>query len=134
MTTRADLLALADRCNKAMEADRELDFAIWHLVATTHDYGMKGAPFYTASLDAALTLVPEGWGYCVGDVHPPSEAYLDPGRPWAEIWLRGSRKLKLDDMTYDGFGRNGLNAATPALAVCAAALRARAHQLEEVVP
>lgn len=70
---------------------------------------------YTASLDAAMTLVPEGWGWTVGDKSP------EPSLAWCEIdhlpWRKGyawavERKLIVQ-------------AATPALALCAAALRVR---------
>ena len=87
---------------------------------------LKSAPHYTTSLDAALTLVPEGWGWSVGDIHPPSEAVPNSGKPWAEIWVRGPKRTpKLDGMWHSVEGRCGINAATPALALCIAALRAR---------
>lgn len=70
---------------------------------------------YTASLDAAMTLVPEGEG------HQPQLIYsgVNPNNPSRqrcryEIWQKGSTKPTRS------------NAATPALALCAAALRARA--------
>lgn len=69
------------------------------------------APRYTASLDAAMTLVPKGW--CI-------LAAWNPAHPRSYITL--------SDGPMDGQARTwgeGCGAATPALALCAAALRAR---------
>jgi len=121
MTDRATLLALADRCEQAAGPDRELDAEIaWML--TAQDRKRLGAPdlrreiwhaglptpawvlfenvssfhpAYTASLDAAVTLVPEGWG-----------------------WMMMGNAAKV--------GRLPSRGATAPLALCAAALRARA--------
>ncbi|WP_394659943.1 hypothetical protein [uncultured Novosphingobium sp.] len=132
------LLALADRVEKLTGPDRSIDGMI---AEATGEYpcwapmqnvrqpelftdGKPGtrarewlAPKFTASLDAAMTLVPEGWGWTVGDKSP------DPSLAWCEIdhlpWHEGygwavERKLIVQ-------------AATPALALICAALRARAH-------
>lgn len=75
-------------------------------------------PRYTASIDAAMTLVPEGWFWMAGNrdrITP--RAYVENGK-----------------LAYVGVGtsRNParlwseVTAATPALALTAAALRARA--------
>jgi len=62
-------------------------------------------PHYTTSIDAALTLVPEGVAHWM--IRSP--------KPWAKIWLHYDNT---DNETYgDG--------ATPALALCIAALKAR---------
>lgn len=124
-TTRADLIALAARVEQAQGPDRELDAEIaraigwkeslsgrWWKPPGGDDWNFVLPPF-TASLDAALTLVPEGWIFAVhsGDDRGPPVAYCVPnmGRlPWPH-WV--------DD----------INAATPALALTAAALRARAE-------
>jgi hypothetical protein len=128
------LLQLADRCEKATGPDRELDTAIqlgrgyslrqpegssryatvrWHdergncisWLETAGDF----PPRYTASLDAAMTLVLEGHTWSL----------FDGG--WAGVERRGAT---LDgDETIATATRCG---ATPALALCAAALRARA--------
>jgi hypothetical protein len=139
----SDLLKLAERCEAATGPDRELDGAI--VVAIDGDrqtilYNEPGpfpqkavrgpirdlmltgddlasyinAPTYTASLDAATTLVPEGMSWGVG----PRDG---TGKAWA--WV-GSH----DDMYL------AKKPATPALALCAASLRARAEieRLKEV--
>lgn len=66
--------------------------------------GWREAPAYTASLDAAMTLVPEGYDWAV---------FRTNGGLTVHAWC-GSRE--------DVF------AATPALALTAACLRARAAQ------
>lgn len=131
----AELLTLADRCEAATGSDRELDAHIAvglgigarGLLSDDHEYlirtrkddecapgtywfqcrsgrSLRTAEPYTASLDAAMTLVLEGHAFtiysdgCAGVA--PVEA---DDTPVADVW-----------------------AATPALALCAAALRARA--------
>jgi hypothetical protein len=115
MTDPATLLALAERCEQAAGPDRELDFTI-------DDFMLKHGPEadrirnpryvlpYTASLDAAVTLVPEGHEWlrkneiCMTVYRVPADL-----KEWARhIDARG---------------------ATPALALCAAALRARAAMI-----
>jgi len=80
--TKANLLALAARCEAATGADRELDLDValaGGLISKPVERGcwvdpgecIDGdkepgsgtfvAPAYSASLDAAMTLVPEGW-------------------------------------------------------------------------
>lgn len=107
MTT---LQSLAARCEGAKGADRELDEAIRVAVGGRRvpvmgswvvDYG---APAYTASLDAAMGLVPE----------PKSFNMSHAGNSVARV-----------DILPDGPEFSGY-APTPALALCAAALRARA--------
>jgi hypothetical protein len=113
-------LALAERCEQAAGPDRELDCHIhaliegrnirperWSETVRLHDHAV---PRYTASLDAAVTLVPEGHEWlrkneiCMTVYRAPT----DP-KEWARhIDARG---------------------ATPTLALCAAALRARSAML-----
>ena len=80
-----------------------------HWKAPHHYAGMKEpCPSYTTSIDAALTLVPEGW--------TPTIMKWSPG-PWG-IWVAMSRKT----------GHSALSEAaanTEALALCIAALKAR---------
>jgi hypothetical protein len=131
MTDRAILLALAERCEQAAGPDASLDFAI----ALAAGYRFEKAKFekrkwwrdpkgvrcsalatdgppprFTASLDAAVTLVPEGWGWAVSTTGagPPCAYGHPPAKGLAVSWI--------DDTP----------AATSALAICAFALRARA--------
>jgi len=125
----SELLELAERCEAATGPDRELSAAIalatnsWlHEVdgnkpqncrlrngfgSPVYIGGLSGHMDYSASLDAAMTLVPEGW-------HTFLTQQDRHSRNWR--WdLRG------------GFGSHvGARCASPALALCAAALRARA--------
>jgi hypothetical protein len=113
MTDRPTLLALAERCEQAVGPDRELDFAIaagvgWPDSPNLHQHARR----YTESIDAAVTLVPEGRGY-----------ELRQGNS-------GARRALCRMWDGRGIWTDGTVAATPALALCAAALRARAAAYE----
>jgi hypothetical protein len=99
-----DLLQLADRCEKATGPDRQLDADIFTALKLVPDRKHDGYPFYafTQSLDAAMTLVPEGedWAVGSGPLFPTSARVA---------------------------GKPAVQAATPALALCAASLRAKAN-------
>ncbi len=135
MTNRTTLLALADRCEQAAGPDRELDVAIaraldwkplyrddyskWWPPAAVADarerkrsilhHPTQPLPAFTASLDAAVTLVPDGW-------------------TWARF--HGGT---VECMTLNGPGNSILfergECVFTALALCSAALRARAAML-----
>ena len=153
----ATLEKLAEQCEKAAGPDRELDFYIWAALngvteitnpaeghpmtpgrggrvegrdanGEWHLYGFVDPgeanrnwspyggedryPNYTRSLDAAMTLVPEGWPRSVSDnagilgLHGHASVTANPGG--------NIRKFTAD-------------AATPALALSAAALKARSQ-------
>lgn len=129
-----DNLALAERVEAASGPDRELDCRIaaaahqsmageFHVVgAPTYEperyfsrqegidwigYDLlNNAPAYTASLDAAMTLVPKGLTWDLSTDFVPCHAGIYNGRD--------------DDEGLPAFSGD---AATPALALCAAALR-----------
>jgi hypothetical protein len=117
------LLLLANRCEQATGPDSELDKRLGRAIGW-HPAGVDGrllqgdaawlyenkCPAYTASLDAATMLVPEGCGWSV-------HRYASGLRARAGVYIDDGR----DKGHY-------LNAATPALALCSAALRARAAQ------
>lgn len=106
------LLELAERVEAATGPDRELDRDIAsavHLKQLTYSSPewIKD-PEFTASIDAAMTLVPEGWTRTV-KWSVENEGYAlvyDPAVP--------------DDSSIYALGK------TAALALCAAALRAHA--------
>lgn len=115
------LVDLIARLERAEGADRGLDSAIHAemlLTGWTPEFwdesladpelinpSIPEARPYTSSLDAALTLVPEGWDWIVF------------GAGGADVWKVGpGNELHRIDETY---------AATPALALCIASLRAR---------
>ncbi len=87
-------------------------------VALTHFDGRVGAhwaaPHFTTSIDAALTLVPEGWIWTLAMVGGRAEARL----------LAGDTISKCE-LAY---------APTPALALCIAALKARQPPPENASP
>ena len=104
---------LIARIEAATGPDREIDRAIMELLCLAPDYaadwGGRGferpAPFaYTASIDAALTLVPDG-----------HDKWAVSGRN-AAVVQSSNKEVTHAEWMY---------AATPALALCAAALKAR---------
>lgn len=96
---------LSERVMSLSGPDREVDAEIWRIIHPTSQYRL--APSYTASIDAAMTLVPEGHKYWnLGG---------SPTRGFAGAGLYGA---VIDDQFYG-------EAQTPALALCAAALLAR---------
>ena len=122
MTDPTTLLALAERCEQAAGPDRELDARIECAVqgitfrkllgtcayrTSRGDIGLMNAKRYTAWIDAAVTLVPEG------------HEWLRKS-PGGMTVYRVPDDLKEWAQHIDGRGAN------PALALCAAALRARA--------
>lgn len=118
----ADLSELAARVEAATGPDRELDARITVALDGLGEWGelrRSGyaiqdfkAPPYTASLDAAMTLVPEGWFI--------NRLNEDIGERRFESTLY-RRKPPLN-------GKEG-SGASFALALCAAALRSRSVEL-----
>ncbi|MEH3121150.1 MAG: hypothetical protein PGN16_04085 [Sphingomonas phyllosphaerae] len=108
----AEIVRLAKKVEQATGPDRELDQAIWFALfgpdKDMHRIIARGSFNYTASLDAAMTLVPDGlW----------KRINVDP---------YGRANIRLGDAC-------AVTAATPALALTAAALRARAAQHDNEV-
>ena len=97
------LLELAERCEQATGPDLELEMAI----SRVRDAAGKVLPQldYTRSIDAAMTLVPEDFDWRLGRTNSGLTIHAEVGGQAEE------------DMRFG---------ATPALALCAAALRARA--------
>ena len=105
-----DLNTLADRIESLTGPSREVDLEIHNspFPPSLHYRLSANTPAFTASLDAAMALVPEGCArhieWCEGHIE-------------AAVFLPDSPNL-----------RHGY-AATAALALCAAALRARSKQV-----
>jgi hypothetical protein len=134
-----ELLRLAERCEAATGPDREINRMIFATVKpdefadpkeaaqyASPDYrgnnadwyylSTLGLPRYTTSLDAAMSLVPEGW-------RPIINMASEEGAALADLWALPESSPKPT--------RKHAKAATPALALCAAALRSRAHRMGE---
>lgn len=112
---------LVERIEEATGPDRELDIAIARLVfnvaADMHPL-RDWVKAFTASIDAAMTLVPEGWRFMVGQREfPHARAYVENGKP---SFVGMGNRRNPERLWFE------TTAATPALALCAAALRARA--------
>jgi len=146
--TRAQLEALAARVEAAQGADRELDEAVaratgwdtecgelwWTPAQVAERRRLKvsrwrhqpvSLPAYTASLDAAASLVPSGWR--VSQVGEWDHDTLRTRGPWFAILIPAG---KSDDFSWVTKARCN-HAATPALALTAAALRARAMEASD---
>lgn len=132
MTDKQTLLALAERCEAATEGDRELDAEIACYIGKplgNIDHWLHGAD---------ISYRPTAYGYYVavipveGGETRTSEAFkateftasLDVAMTLADGWFR----ITPHGDRWDALGKTGpwCTAATPALALCAAALRARA--------
>ena len=125
-----DLKSLIAELETAKEGGRRLDYGIARLLGRSvprfvdieeiisnpeaEVVRLKGGgvstgfrpPRYTTSIDAALTLVPEGWNWQISDI----------GLAWVGTHLAANKPVR-----FDG------DAATPALALCISALKARDH-------
>ena len=116
MPDRTTLLALASRVEAATGADRGLDSEIHHAKCGgvgTGSYGTE--PRYTASLDDAMSLVPSGCSeWNVESWSAPGA--IQPAHVRATAWVSGAARVY---------------AATPALALTAAALRAIAWSMTD---
>jgi hypothetical protein len=108
--TKAELLALAARVEAATGADRELDAEIVRRDAAISVLWWDSPPAYTASLDAAASLVPAGWSFEIRST--------SAGRAWACAFTPGH---------FAGQCQGN----PPALALTAAALRAMAEEAGE---
>lgn len=163
----AEIVRLASLLEKATGPDRELDARIWcalrgyrykdHFEAygtaltqveytrpparrrevTTGIASRPHAAAYTASLDAAMTLVPEGWAVERLSAWPASpEGASNQSAAQSSVTLCGTSVERMGRrMIWGHGGRDGrvdATAATPALALTAAALRARAQHDHEV--
>lgn len=123
---------LIERIEAASGGSAELDAAIFWRDADK-DVGLamiSGIPPYSTSIDAAMTLVPEGWMFGIEragsyDGSPKDEAWCWPYESnFDPDWQNGQQGYRDAPDGARGF------AATPALALCAAALKARAYLKE----
>lgn len=146
MTRRAELLALAERVEATTKPDRELDGLIYMTIRSTtqrlppswkvlpdtgqiyawnrpppHAPGSGGvwaqSPRYTASIDAAASLVPPELAWTLGrNIH-------------YQCWAASANRLDNDSVPQSvAWGQSNTHAA---IALTAAALRARAEEAGE---
>lgn len=130
--TLAELIAALEQ---ATGPDRAVDFWCWWWGKASHDgtqpdrdyiaanIRRNDAPRYTASIDAALTLVPRMIAPTTPAKQWPATVDLrrhDDGRGWAAVRATDATPDGADDELFAE-----ANANTPALALCIAALKAR---------
>ena len=123
-----NLTELADRVEALTGPCRKVDLAIVAIVKA----GMRSPwfiapPSFTGSLDAAMALVPEGWAVeqlSMWPAHPDGDELSQSRCNLLQLqfgsWRNGQRPY-----SYGGSTQVKSRATTPALALCAAALRAR---------
>ena len=98
--------------------ERGIDAQIHFAVREGIGCGMaQDAPRYTASLDAAMSLVPQGCGWIAG------WGQVLPDEPMGGAHITAHSVFAGYDVANDVIAEG--EAVTPALALCAAALKAR---------
>lgn len=85
-----------------------------------------GAQPYTASIDAALTLVPDGWAWAL---HHHRDCTGANAVPFAKVSRASWNKRHNEAEFYKEAHSRG---ATPAIAICIAALKARIAVMDEM--
>ncbi len=122
-------MKLSDRVKQLDGPCREVDAEIavakgwvqfkpdwFHPPASKVRHHVSELPRYTSDLNAAMSLVPEGWSVGIGDL---------PGADWVvRAHLRDHRPESLTPEGHSHIWVEGHNRSF-ALALCAAALRAR---------
>ena len=137
-----DLNTLADRVEAVGAGSRELDAEIQRTLGDgSSDHWFKDhngkhvsddtAPAYSTSIDAALTLVPDGWAVEALSIWPsPPEKADNVSRSRSSVRLVGMSMERWGKrMIWGHSGKDGRvegEGETPALALTAAALRAGA--------
>jgi len=125
MSRAEELIALAERVEALDGPDRDADLAVAQAIYSKEEAAALGwAHFlhpmrnglgqvleFTASMDAAFLLMPKGHWWAMG---------REEKRPWARCFDVGQMLDQPEE-----YGR-AIDATTPALALTAAALRARA--------
>jgi hypothetical protein len=115
MPNNEELIALAERVEAASGPDRQLDLDIfWAVKSAECGEEDDALPQYTGSIDAAWTLLPDD------DISLTREGTGGSDDP--VDWVADLTMLDRKPQSFDLYVR----AATPALALTAACLRARA--------
>lgn len=126
---------LIERLGKAVGPDKELDWDLallagwerrdWDIASANLGWFAPGVPNvmhsdpprYTASIDAALTLVPDGWAWAVRE-------HRDCPPPHSDALAKVSR-VAWGCPEGELYEQSQARHPTPAIALCIAALRAR---------
>ncbi|TWA71941.1 hypothetical protein FBZ84_101208 [Azospirillum baldaniorum] len=136
MTTREALISLIERLENATEPslalDREIGLTLGYqpfdmctdMLGNPMGGPEDAFPDFTSSLDAAMILVPKDYGVDLR-TYPRGQT----GYRHTPIACVLSNRSNANPDRWDTAGRG--DAATPALALCIAALRARAKLLED---
>lgn len=133
---RNELLKVADRLAAADGPDRDMNVEIAQALGLSVGYAGTGMipfdeetgnplPNWVFSLDDAFTLVPEGLSASAtrqGNLRGAAEIWRWVPEKYAEMY-GGPEELRRRN---GSFAHQNVGAATPALALCIAALRARA--------
>lgn len=118
-----DLLKLAERVESATGPDRELDAiiheALFGTSMATFPGGKVGGPFYLSPDGTGLSSPYAFTGHVEG-----AEMALPDEDGWPEYQI--TRRICTGYHANVGLGRDGVGCDTPALALTAAALKARA--------
>lgn len=118
---REQAARLAEQCQTASAPSRDLDAAIWSVRNAKPVTPALVAPYYTASIDTALSLLEEGW--LVGEIAQNWRVRSGPG--WRVRFEKAPSEKLLEAFNSGrtvGITSEEAEAATAALAVCAAAL------------
>ena len=117
---------LIEKLEQAPEGSRELDVAIWNATCADNPLARvttlpAGHHHYTTSIDAALTLVPEGW--MIASI----SKFIRRGEKRSGVMLirTGDAEKQLEQLADPWGALPRTEASTPALALCIAALKAR---------
>lgn len=131
------LEALAVRCEQATGPDNELDRSIARTRGWQHFFVQKDiwwrapsgvthgdVPRFTGSLDAAVTLVPDGWDWLTRN-DEGQRAFANLTKDFQAVMVIAGGET-FDESTGQSFPAY---AATASLALCAASLRALAAKV-----
>ena len=124
-------MTLIERLEAAETGTRKLDEAIGKLMGYREGINIGLSPHYTTSIDAALTLVPEGWRSGHEDSGKFDTVVLVEAWCWPydssfnPDWMNGEQGYRSAEESVDGFAK------TAALALCVAALKAREQTDEQ---
>lgn len=114
-------MTLLAQLQSATEGSRKLDDEIWRaMVPEAVKYEHVSAPRYTTSLDAAVSLVPEGCDWILSRI-----TLLTEMRIGYTAVIEGLAGTGDSDDPYRFEGKSEAAGSTPALALCIAIIKAQ---------